>query len=216
MVEGLDLYGAVTDLSLGKAELESQKNGVLVTDVDVCKLPKVPEQIKKTLDVLEDSGLFALSLVGSSPNEDIQNVLSFTPRLPDLVFGNARELQFISGETDFNIGLRAVFPSAKLVVVTRADQGAGIRLNGEILNVSARVIPQERVIDETGAGDTFMGTMMASLLRNDVKDWRESHARRAADLAAYASSLVIQSMHSRLTHGMAEQVNNYERRIYDT
>lgn len=214
LVEGMDLYGAVIDLSLSRDILEEQKNGVLMTDVDVCKLPSVPEQIRKSLDVLEDRGVFALSLVGTGHKEDIQQVLSFSPRQPDLVFGNARELRSISGEGDLDEGVRRVFPSSRLVVVTNAENGAKIRLNGEVFDVPAIQISQQRVIDETGAGDTFMGTMLSSLFRDRPVDWREPHIRKSAALAAYASGLVIQSMHSRLTPEMAKQVNDFESRKY--
>lgn len=210
LVEGIDSFGAMSDLIVSQEELQALKNEVLITDVDVCKLPRVPEQIKKALDVLEDNGLFALSLVGSSPHEDIQQVLSFAKRDPDLVFGNTRELLFISGETDIDKAIKTIFPSSRLLVITQAERGAKVRWHGEVFDIPAGVIPQEQVIDETGAGDSYMGTMLALLLPLNYRDWRENHIINAANVASYAAALVIQSMHSRLTPSMARLVQNYK------
>lgn len=210
LIEGMDFFGAMSDLIVSKKELQTSKNKVLVTDIDMCKQPRVPDQIKKALDVLEDSGFFALSLVGSSPYDNIQQVLSFTKREPDLVFGNARELLFITGETDADKAIKTVFPSSKLLVITQAERGAKVRFNGEVIAIPVKTIPQELVIDETGAGDTLMGTMLASLLPVSYKDWRESHIINAAKVASYAASLIIQSMHSRLTPSMARLVLSYK------
>lgn len=209
LVEGMDLYGAITNLSVSRDE---RTNAVFITDIDACKLPETTSQIKQVLEATEDEGLFVLSLVGSIPEDTVQQVLSFTDRDPDLVFGNAKELLSISRETDIDKAIKTAFPSSKLLVVTQAERGAKVRFDGEVFVISPKTIPQEQVIDETGAGDSYMGTMLALLLPHQYKDWRETHIREAANIASYASTLVITTMQSKLTEDTASLVREYAKR----
>lgn len=209
LVESIDRYGAITDLSITKGELDSFRPEIFITDFDVCRFPIIRDQVKQIVERIDD-GLFILSLVGANTRGNIHKALSFTDRNPDIVFGNASELSSISGELDSHQAIKIAFPESKLLVVTQAEKGSLVRLGGQVFSVPAVVLPKDRIIDKTGAGDSFMGTMLASLLPINYRDWRENHIIHAAKVASYAATLVIQSMHSRLTPSMVRSVQDYE------
>lgn len=210
LAEGMDLYGAAAELTISKEELEAERNILFITDIDVCRIPAVRNPVKRALDTLEDDGLFILSLVGTPSNRSIDQILSFTDRAPDIVFGNVYELLNATNELDINRAIKVAFPASKLVVITQGEKGAIIRFNDQYHAVPTISVPEEAVIDETGAGDSYMGTMLGLLSPTSHSDWNEHDVITAARTASYASSLVIQSMHSRLTSAMAQRVIDYE------
>ncbi len=213
LVEGIDLYGAAANIQVSKEELHTSANKVFITDVDVCRIPAARDCVRQALEVVEDDGLFVLSLVGIPSNRNIDQIFSFTDRVPDLVFGNSSEVMQAAHETDINRAINSAFPGSRLVVATQADKGALIRYEEQVFFVSAVPVSKERVIDETGAGDTYMGTMLALLIPTLVGKWREADLINAARSASYASSLVIQSMQSRLTPSMAKLVIDYSKNL---
>ncbi|MBI2020687.1 carbohydrate kinase family protein [Candidatus Daviesbacteria bacterium] len=213
LVEGMDFYGAISDLEVPKEELHSYRNDLLITDIDTCRIPEASYQLGRVLATIEDHGLFILSLTGANPNEDIDQLLSFADKTPHLVFGNSSELSYITSQRDLEEAVKTASPNTKLLVTTQAEKGAVIRFNGQLFSVPARYVPEENVIDETGAGDVYMGTMLAFLLRKDFRDWNESDVMSAAKIASLASALVIQTMHSRLTTEMAQLTLEYAQNL---
>lgn len=77
----------------------------------------------------------------------------------DLVVPNERELVALVGssEPEAAEGL-----GVETVVVTRGERGAALVRGGEVVLVSA---PEADVVDTTGAGDAFRGTLAAVLAR---------------------------------------------------
>lgn len=215
LVEGMDRYGAVTELSVPRERLHYSKISAFITDVDVCRFPIVRDQVKQVIDMVDD-GLFVLSLVGASARGNIQKALSFTDRTPDIVFGNTGELLAISGETNMDKAIMTAFPQSKLLVVTQAERGALVRFRGQVFSVPTEVVLKERVVDDTGAGDSYMGTMLALLWRRNYKEWTEKEIINAAKIASYAAALVVQSMNSRITPAMARTVRSYESHLLNS
>lgn len=209
LVEGMDLYGAIRDLSLSKEDITGIRNRVFITDIDACRFQETQVPIKQALDQTADDGVFALSLVGANPEEDISQIIAFTGRAPEVVFGNTYEILSITHETDLDRAIKMVFPSNRLVIITQAEKGALIRLDNDIFSIPAMPVPKERVIDETGAGDSYMGTMLALLLRKTFNTWQKDEIIKAAQIASYASTLVIQSMNSRVTPSMSRYILSY-------
>jgi len=209
LIEGRDFYGAALDLDVSQDELRSLKNNILITDADACIISKTRDQVQKAIEAVEEEGLFALSLVGVREREDISQLLSFTNKIPDAIFGNVHELNTLTGISDSEQAIREISPETKIVVITQAEKGAMIRFNNYIFDVPAYTVSEDNIIDETGAGDTFMGTMLALLLSTASRQWTEIDVRKAAGVASYASAEVIQSMHSRLTSTMASDVRRY-------
>lgn len=208
-VAELDFSGAARDIFVSKEELYASRNEVFITDIDACRDRDALDPVKHTLDAIEDNGLFVLSLSGASSQESIDQLLSFTDRTPNVIFGNASELWDLSHEENIAKATESTFPTSRLVVITRGEEGAIIRFNGQVFSVPSIHIAKEKIIDETGAGDSYMGIMLALLSTTRYKDWSEYDVLNAARVASRASTLVIQSAQSRLTLEMAQVVHDY-------
>ena len=217
LTEFFDFYGAADDVIVPRRELRKGKNKLFISDVDFMSTPRTLRQVQKVMEAVKrDNGVFALSLghVGYYPSlsdqKYMQEVLSPFYRMPNLVFGNEHEVNYITGQKHLYDGITMAFPESELFVATRAEEGALIRLGGEIFSVPANPVEAEDIIDTIGAGDTFMGTALAILTRTPYVLQNRENIRQAMQVASYAASLVIKSMHSQLTDEMAQQVLNYE------
>ncbi len=206
LIAELDFSGAARDISVSTQELQASRNEVFITDIDACRVPEALDPVKQTLDAIEDNGLFVLSLSGADSHESIDQLLSFTDRMPNVIFGNASELSQVTHKADVDEAIKFAFPTSRLVVITQGEKGAVIRFKGHVFSIPPIYIPKEKVIDETGAGDSYMGTMLALLSHTRYRDWSEYDVRSAARTASYASTLVIQSRQSRLALNMVQDV----------
>lgn len=211
LVDNSDFYGAAGDITVSKEDLEVSRNAILITDIDACRVSDGLDSIKniaETLQAKED--LFILSLSGTSSAEEVHKPLVFVNRTPDIVFGNYHELSAISHDTDVTKSIKAVFPTSKLVVITRGEAGSVIKFRDQFFSVPPKYLPKERIVDTTGVGDAFMGTMLAILLGVNHSDWAEDDIIRAAMIGSFSSALVIQNTLPRLTASMAQQVLDYK------
>lgn len=216
--EASDSYGASYDFSPSRRELKRAKSDLFITDISTCKDQKGLKAVQKTIArVKQRDGMFALSLGGAIPttstSEQINDIFHTLDASPDLVFGNERELLHTVGGLTVQESLPRAFPNSKLVIITRAENGSVIKYEDQVIPVPISPIPAEKVIDETGAGDSFMGATLALLLQEDPDRWTFDQIFHAARVASFASSLVIQSMQSRVTPDMATQVRAYEKEI---
>lgn len=71
----------------------------------------------------------------------------------DILFANEAELLGLTGAATFEDGLAALAPQLPVLVVTRSEKGAVAIQGGERVEVPAE--PVVRVVDTTGAGDSF-------------------------------------------------------------
>jgi sugar/nucleoside kinase (ribokinase family) len=83
----------------------------------------------------------------------------------DILFVNEHELATLTGETDFDAGLRKVSAKVPVLVATRSAQGAVAVANGERAEVAAE--PVHRVVDTTGAGDLFAAGFLFGHVRGE-------------------------------------------------
>lgn len=206
LIDELDFYGAAGDVIVSKKELGDMRKGIFITDIDACRAPQSLDPIKQTLETFEDNGLFVLSISGVSSPEDVQRPLALLNRKPDVVFGNDFELSCITHNLDIIEGMKKIFPTSRLVVITQGEAGSVIKFRKQVFSIPPAYVPKQQIIDVTGAGDAFMGTMLASLARYEHRDWSEYEVIKAARIATFASALVIQNTHPRLTPSMAKQV----------
>lgn len=210
LVDALDFYGAAGDITVSEEDLKDTRNSVLITDIDACRVPDGLDSIKKIVETLQQKkDLFVLSLSGTSSAEDVLKPLASVNRTPDIVFGNSHELSAITHDTSVINSIKDVFPTSKLVVITQGEAGSEIVFKEQLFSVPPKYLPKEKVIDATGAGDAFMGTMLAILFGIKQSDWTNDDIIRAATIASFSSSLVIQSTMPRLTPSMAQQVLGY-------
>lgn len=217
LTEDLDFYGAADDATVSRKELRRAKNKLFISDIDFMGTPHTLKQVQEVISAVKrDKGIFALSLghVGHNPSTSdqkyIREVLSPFYRTPNLVFGNEHELLYVSGENDLYDAMTAAFPETKLAAITRAEKSALIRFSGEIFSVPATFVEPNDIVDVIGAGDAFMGSALAILLRTPYGLWNKDSVTYAMRIASYTASLVVQSTSFQLTPEMAQQVLNYE------
>ena len=77
----------------------------------------------------------------------------------DILFANEHELAALTGLEDFHAGMATLAPKVPVLVVTRGPDGAHAMAGGEHAEVPAE--PIARVVDTTGAGDSFAAGFLA-------------------------------------------------------
>lgn len=85
--------------------------------------------------------------------------------LVDIMFVNESELATLTGEDDFEEGLKALDGKLPILVATRSAKGAVAVANGERAEVAAQ--PVGEVVDTTGAGDLFAAGFLTGHVRGE-------------------------------------------------
>lgn len=121
---------------------------------------------------------FDPATVGGMSQVDIKEIRSWLP-LMSALFMNEEEATFLTGFTQLESALDALLQASPTVVIKCGSEGAiGKTRGGESIRVSA--IPT-RVVDTTGAGDSFAGGFIARWLDDhDLKICMEAGATAAA------------------------------------
>ncbi|MBI2033268.1 MAG: carbohydrate kinase family protein [Candidatus Levybacteria bacterium] len=185
-------HGAANRVRVVKEEAE-EKNGLLVTDLTLLTNPSIASDMERLLPSLKRSGgQFVINLAGAHSRfgkreEILRNLYAFGKE-PDLVFGNEEEYAFLTNTSVATVeeNLQWIFPNSRLVVVTQAERGALIRFEGRILHIPPVFVQADAIIDETGAGDCFEGTMLAYLYAKPYYKWNEHEVLQAGKTAAFA------------------------------
>lgn len=201
--QGLSYHGAGDKVRISKRELQEEKNSLFITDITSCKKEEIFNNLDDALRIVKkDQGIFALGLGGARPDgiprEKLLSIFSSFSLNPDMVFGNEQEFKYATGMQKIESVMDSGFPNSRLLIVTRNSQGVIIRFEGKYLTFPARLISPSRIIDQTGAGDAFIGTMLGYLYAKPYSSWTYIDVQKAADLACFASSLILQSKDSRL------------------
>ena len=100
----------------------------------------------------------------------------------------------VPAETPLSDLYGLLHPGADLLVTQGAEGGLLIRLGPDGPTESLRYLPTatDRETDPTGAGDTFLAALQASILRPAVVGRRRSRHRLDLRFAAAAGSLVVE------------------------
>lgn len=85
--------------------------------------------------------------------------------LVDIMFVNESELATLTGEDDFEAGLKALDGKLPILVATRSAKGAVAVANGTRAEVPAQ--PIDEVVDTTGAGDLFAAGFLTGHVRGE-------------------------------------------------
>jgi len=149
----------------------------------LCGLPHTDPTVKTILAAADRGGTtVALSL--SDPlwvELHGAELAALLPRV-DILFANEQEACGIAGTPHLDRALDTLAESCPTVVVTRGPSGCVTRRHGRHTAVDAA--PVERVVDTTGAGDTFAAGFLHGLLLT-------GDAEAAARLGSLASAEVI-------------------------
>ncbi|MBI5744212.1 MAG: sugar kinase [Elusimicrobia bacterium] len=108
----------------------------------------------------------------------------------DMLFVNEEEARQLTGEYNLIKAARLIMKMGpRGIVVKRGDAGAMLFFKDNVLSVPAH--PIEKVVDPTGAGDTFAGGFMGYLAA--APDWKNFDViRRAMSYGTVMSSFSVQ------------------------
>ena len=108
----------------------------------------------------------------------------------DLLFVNEEEARQLTGEYNLIRSARLIMRMGpRAIVVKRGDSGAMLFYGGEVFSIPAH--PIEKVVDPTGAGDTFAGGFMGYLAA--APDWKNYDVlRRAMSYGIVMSSFSVE------------------------
>lgn len=101
--------------------------------------------------------------------------------LVDILVPNESEALALSGASDVEGAARRLSAEAGTVIVTRGPKGALIARGGDI--VAAVAAREVEAVDTTGAGDTFVGVLVAWLTRGEPLEAAVEAATAAAAIA---------------------------------
>ena len=105
--------------------------------------------------------------------------------LVDIIKLAREELPMVTGTDDLEEGSRRLEERGlSLVLVTLGAEGAFCRWQGECFTVPGVPV---RVADTNGAGDAFLGAVLARLCRRGDRPLEGLTAGELADVAAYAN-----------------------------
>lgn len=117
--------------------------------------------------------------------DELKRTLSLT----DIIVVNDGEARLLTGETNLvTAGKKIMDFGPKIIIIKKGEHGAMLMNNDAIFHCPA--LPLYRVIDPTGAGDTFAGGFMGWLHR--TKDVTFENLKLAVVFGTVMASIVVQ------------------------
>jgi len=113
----------------------------------------------------------------------------------DIVFGNDVEARSMFETEDLDAAITELGRLCEIAVITRGAEGSSIVTNGERVDVPG--VPVEKVVDTTGAGDTFAAGFLYGLTHGFAP-------YEAASLAAACASECIAAVGARPARHLRE------------
>jgi sugar/nucleoside kinase (ribokinase family) len=114
----------------------------------------------------------------------------------DVYKSSLDEIKATTGLSNLDLALRKVHDyGVKAVIVTLGTEGAVLSLEGSVHKVPA--YKSERVVDPTGAGDVFMGSLLAEYIRGKDPFW-------CACVGSAAASLIVETVGPTFSAGKSE------------
>lgn len=108
----------------------------------------------------------------------------------DILKISDNEIGFLTGETDFDEGVKKIREeyNIPLICVTMGKDGSRAYYND--MKVMASGFYQENIVDTTGAGDTFCGSVLNYICENGLENLSEKQLVEMITFANAAASLV--------------------------
>lgn len=142
---------------------------------------KVLEQVAAPKLVVADT----MNLWIETARDDLDRLCS---RIDGLVLNDEEARMLTEEENLVTAGRRVLAMGPKFVVIKKGEHGSMLITPSEIIVLPA--YPTERVVDPTGAGDSFAGGMMGYLSTQDVFD--EPRLRRAMAYGTVVASFNVE------------------------
>lgn len=208
------------DLLLNESQIEAEwfKDcyGLHFCSVDLVESPMKTAH-KKAIDcVLKAGGIISFDPnvrlpLWPSEAECQKAILEFLP-LAHVIKISDEELEFITGETDITVAKEKLFTgNVEMIIYTKGGEGAEIFTKTKHVMIPGNVV---KVMDTTGAGDSFIGAFLYVLGRDNVSV-EEMHTLSEETLEAYLSFANDYAGYSTLGKGAIasyatlEQIENF-------
>ncbi len=107
----------------------------------------------------------------------------------DLLMVNDEEVRMLSGESNVIKGARAILRRGPRAIVVKKGEHGAMLVSGDGI-FAAPALPVERVVDPTGAGDSFAGAFMAQLTQESTIS--DAAMRRAVVQGTVAASFCVE------------------------
>lgn len=108
----------------------------------------------------------------------------------DILKISDNEIEFLTSETDFDEGVKKISEdyNIKLICVTMGKDGSIAYYDDK--KVVAKGFHQENVVDTTGAGDTFCGSVLNYICENGISNLSNEQLKEMITFANAAASIV--------------------------
>ncbi|OGR80924.1 MAG: sugar kinase [Elusimicrobia bacterium GWC2_64_44] len=179
-----------------KLNADHARCGVLfLANIDPDLQREVLDQMGKPRLVACDTMNYWISLKKSSLLKLLKKV--------DMLFVNEEEARQLTGEYNLIKAARRIMKMGpRGIVVKRGDAGAMLFFKDNVLSVPAH--PIEKVVDPTGAGDTFAGGFMGYLAA--APDWKNFDViRRAMACGTVMSSFSVEDFSVKRVGGITKK-----------
>ena len=154
--------------------------------------------VERTIEVAKSAGTqVALSLADPAWVELHRDQFDTILDNVDLLFANELEACEMAGVTAGNVdeALDALSKRCPTVAVTLGAKGSVVARDGDVVTASA--LPVDRVVDTTGAGDSYAGGFLFAYLAG-------FEARRCAEFGALAASEIVSHLGARPQQSLLE------------
>jgi len=108
----------------------------------------------------------------------------------DILKISDNEIQFISGVEDYDEGIQIIRDKFQIPLVCLTMGKDGSRAYYKDLRVEVPGFVQEHVVDTTGAGDTFCGSVLNYVLEHGIEDLSEENLKEMLTFANAGASLI--------------------------
>lgn len=108
----------------------------------------------------------------------------------DILKISDNEIQFVTGVEDYDEGIRIIREKYNIPLVCLTLGKDGSRAYYKDLRVEVPGFAQENVVDTTGAGDTFCGSVLNYVLEHGIEDLSEENLKEMLTFANAAASLI--------------------------
>lgn len=110
----------------------------------------------------------------------------------DILKISDNEIQFLTGSEDYDEGIRKLRDRYEISLICLTMGKDGSRAYYKDLRVEVPGFEQREVVDATGAGDTFCGSVLGFICDNGLEDLTELQLKEMLTAANAAASLVTQ------------------------
>lgn len=158
--------------------------------------PQVREATRAAVNIAKKSG----ALISFDPNlrpllweslQDAKEQMAWGCSMCDILKISDDEAEFLTGENGAQDGAKTIkklFPDIKLIFVTSGKEGSAVLYSDMYLSEPA--FKSLKVIDTTGAGDTFYACCLDAVLREGLEDVTEEYLRTTLRYANAAAGII--------------------------